>query len=100
MSKKQAQNWLILYDIRDGRRLRKVAKIVSSYGWRVQKSVFASDADEETIAKMKERLAKVIDQSEDFIVVIKSCEKCWHKNESYGIVYETPTQGQNYIILL
>ena len=42
-------HWLILYDIRNVRRLAHVARIMESYAVRVQKSVFESDADEKTI---------------------------------------------------
>ena len=38
---KQNFHWIILYDIRDVKRLSKVAKVVESYGWRVQKSACA-----------------------------------------------------------
>ena len=64
-------NWLILYDIRDARRLQQVEKIVSSYAWRVQKSVFESDAPEATIEKMKRRLNYTVDEKEDFISVLR-----------------------------
>lgn len=78
-------HWLILYDIRDARRLRRVEKIVSSYAWRVQKSVFESDAPESTIETMKYRLNYAIDEKEDFILIFNVCERDWQKCEKYGI---------------
>lgn len=78
-------NWLILYDIRDEKRLKKVEKIVSSYAWRVQKSVFESNAPEATINIMKDRLNYVIDEKEDFILIFNVCERDWGKIEKYGI---------------
>lgn len=92
-------NWLILYDIRDARRLRQVAKIVSSYGRRVQKSVFESDAPEETIKIMKRRLNYVIDENEDFILVFNICEKDWQKREKYGINSEHEILNDSFFIL-
>lgn len=78
-------NWLILYDIRDARRLQQVEKIVSSYAWRVQESVFESDAPEATIEKMKRRLNYTVDEKEDFILIFNACDKDWKKMEKYGI---------------
>lgn len=92
-------NWLILYDIRDARRLRQVAKIVSSYGRRVQKSVFESDAPEETIKIMKRRLGYVIDENEDFILVFNICEKDWQKREKYGINSNDEILDDSFFIL-
>ena len=92
-------NWLILYDIRDARRLRRVEKIVSSYAWRVQKSVFESDASEETIKIMKRRLNYVIDENEDFILVFNVCERDWQKREKYGINSEHEILNDSFFIL-
>lgn len=78
-------NWLILYDIRDAKRLRHVEMIVSSYGWRVQKSVFESNAPESSIEIMKDRLNYAIDEKEDFILIFNTCDRDWGKIEKYGI---------------
>ncbi len=92
-------NWLILYDIRDARRLRRVEKIVSSYAWRVQKSVFESDAPKETIEIMKYRLGYAIDENEDFILIFNICEKDWQKKEKYGISCEHEIINDMFYIL-
>ncbi|HQM85027.1 MAG TPA: CRISPR-associated endonuclease Cas2, partial [bacterium] len=42
------KNRLILYDIRDPKRLLRVAKIMENYGYRVQKSVFEVICDDNT----------------------------------------------------
>ena len=60
------KHWLIVYDIRDTKRLAKISKCVESYGWRVQKSVFESVASDETIEQLKFRLEKLMDVEEDF----------------------------------
>ena len=48
-------------------RLRRVAKTCEDYGQRVQKSVFECTVNETTYERMKLRLLKVIEVSEDSI---------------------------------
>jgi len=76
---------LIVYDIRDSKRLSKVEKIMESFAWRVQKSVFESYAPETTMELLKRQLEKVIDKAEDFVLFFDVCERDWQKQEKYGI---------------
>ena len=96
---KQNFHWIILYDIHDVKRLQKVAKIVSSYGWRVQKSVFESDADEKTISILKSRLLQTIDVETDFVLFFNVCEKDWQKQEKYGKFDKTEIENDKFVIL-
>ncbi len=95
----EGRHWLIVYDIANEKRLNKVAKILSSYGWRVQKSVFESSADENTIAACKARILKVIDEEEDFVIFFFVCEKDWQKKESYGKKSVNPDGNDKFVIL-
>ena len=61
---------LVSYDVSttdaDGRRrLRSVAKECVNYGQRVQNSVFEVDLDYSSFLKLKNKLLKIIDESED-----------------------------------
>lgn len=47
------------------KRLRKVAKECVNYGQRVQNSVFEVDVDYGTFLKLKDRLIKIIDETQD-----------------------------------
>ncbi len=76
-------HYLIIYDIRDDNRLRKIAKIMEDYGVRVQKSVFEMEATDKTIKNLRERVQRVI-ENEDYVVYFKICEKDWQKREKYG----------------
>ena len=95
----QEGHYLIVYDIRDGKRLRKVEKCLESYAWRVQKSVFETTATEAVIAQAKARLKEII-KDEDFVLFFKICERDWQKQEKYG---KNKKNGQEadapYIIL-
>lgn len=77
--------WLVIYDIRDHRRLARVAKIMEDYGVRVQKSKFELDAGDAAISEMRVRLAAAIDPDVDGIKMIPLCEGCRHKIEVYGV---------------
>lgn len=92
-------HWLILYDVKNAKRLRKVSKIIESYGWRVQKSVFESNADPLTIETLKARLNPEICPEEDFILIFEVCEKDWQKKEKYGKHGEGGIQNEKFVIL-
>ncbi len=79
------KHWLIVYDIRNTKRLRKVEKCMESYAWRVQKSVFETSAGDETINTLKWRLEQIIETKEDFVLFFNICEKDWQKQEKFGV---------------
>lgn len=61
---------LISYDVSTmdnagKKRLRKVAKECQNYGQRAQNSVFEVDVDYGTFLKLKNKLLKLIDESQD-----------------------------------
>ena len=76
-------HYLVIYDIRDERRLRKVAKVMEMYAIRVQKSVFEMDATENILMNMRGEVARKMEE-EDYVVYFKICEKDWQKREKYG----------------
>ena len=70
--------YLVTYDVRDPKRLRKVAKLLEGYGHRVQFSVFRIRLNRESIEKMRWELAELM-TSEDDLLVIPLCERCASK---------------------
>ncbi len=79
------KHWLIVYDIHDTKRLAKISKCVESFAIRVQKSVFETFADDETIGRLKWRLEKLMDAEEDFVLFFELCERDFQKKMSFGI---------------
>ena len=77
------KHWLVIYDIRDPKRLQKVAKKMESYGFRVQKSVFEVEATEVVIARLRQAVRRII-EDEDFVVYFDLCARCWQKKMKYG----------------
>ena len=80
----EVKHWLIVYDIRNAKRLVKVSKCIESYAWRIQKSVFESSATAETIGRLKRELKRIIDAEEDFILFFEICERDFQKKEKFG----------------
>ncbi|MFN3411977.1 MAG: CRISPR-associated endonuclease Cas2 [Exilispira sp.] len=80
----KAFRWVVLYDIRNPKRLKKVAKIMESYGIRVQKSVFEIFAPAEVVQRLRERIQNVI-SIDDYVLYINVCEEDWQKQIKYGL---------------
>ncbi|MCD3297820.1 CRISPR-associated endonuclease Cas2, partial [Clostridium botulinum] len=71
MSKKFNYNYAFLfYDVKE-KRVNKVFKVCKKYLAHYQKSVFRGEITPSNIIKLREDLKKVIDESEDFICIIK-----------------------------
>jgi CRISPR-associated protein Cas2 len=90
--------YLIIYDIKDYKRLRKVAKLMESYAVRVQKSVFEMEANINVLTKLRKRVRKVIAEL-DSVVYFDICEKDWQKKEKYGPSKFLEIEERPYYIL-
>jgi len=77
---------LVAYDIREPKRLRKVAKKCEDFGIRVEYSVFECDLSEENFQSLWEGLKCIIDADEDCILAYRICGSCVTKIESIGAV--------------
>ncbi|MEW6525967.1 MAG: CRISPR-associated endonuclease Cas2 [Spirochaetota bacterium] len=91
------ETWLVIYDIRDEKRLRRIAKIMEQYGVRVQKSVFEAMCSQETIARMRKE-AKTILEKEDSLIIIPLCARCWQKKKQYGVTTQGIGEYKQYYI--
>lgn len=80
----KAFRWIVFYDIRNPKRLRKVAKILESYGIRVQKSVFEMFTPAEVVQRLRYRIQNVI-SADDYVLYINVCEEDWQKQKKYGL---------------
>lgn len=62
--------YLICYDIRDDKRLRRVAKICEGFGERVQYSVFECDLTDASRARLEDKLSETIHHDEDQVLFV------------------------------
>ena len=66
---------LVIYDVRDPRRLRRTAKHLEGYGSRVQYSVFRCKLSPREMERMRWELQKILD-GEDDLLIIGLCTNC------------------------
>ncbi len=62
------RRYLIAYDIADPRRLRKVIKVMESYGQRLQYSVFLCDLSGVELVSWRSDILAVVKLAEDSVV--------------------------------
>jgi CRISPR-associated protein Cas2 len=67
---------LVSYDICHPKRLPKVAKLLESYGVRVQYSVFECNLTERQVQELERRLKRLIKREEDSVRFYRMCESC------------------------
>lgn len=68
--------YVIAYDIADNARRARAAKILESIGERVQGSVFEADLSDKALARLQERLAKVVEADSDGVRFYRLCAEC------------------------
>jgi CRISPR-associated protein Cas2 len=64
------RRYLVAYDIREDKRLRRVHKTMKAYGWAMQYSVFICDLDSMELLAMKTDLGAIINHSIDSVAMI------------------------------
>jgi CRISPR-associated protein Cas2 len=82
--------FLVCYDIANPRRLRRVEKTVSSFGSRLQYSVFECPLDEMRFQQLREQLTREINSEHDQILFITLGPESAESNfriEALGLPY-------------
>lgn len=69
MRRDDVRRTLIAYDIPNDKRRTKLAKSLSTYGDRVQYSVFVVDISPARLIKLKDKLVEIIEAEEDSIMI-------------------------------
>jgi CRISPR-associated protein Cas2 len=70
-----ARWWLICYDVRDAKRLRKAAKLMEGYGERMQYSVFRCWLHPRAMEQLRWKMTEVL-KPEDDVLFIPLCSSC------------------------
>lgn len=76
--------YLLCYDVSDPRRLRRVARLLESYGMRVQKSFFQCRVPQQVLERLLERLLRVVDRRKDSVALYHLCEDCTRRAVTDG----------------
>jgi len=72
------------YDIADETRLKKIAKVMEDYGFRVLYSVFECYINWDAFGKMKAKVEEIMDPLEDSVIYYFLCERCRRQIEHIG----------------
>ena len=75
---------VVAYDISDDRRRHKIAKVLMQYGLRCNESVFECMLSDSKLLKLKQQLAKLVDEKKDSILYYYLCMPCVLKREHTG----------------
>ena len=67
---------LVAYDIVDNRQRLRLAKVLTNYGQRVQKSVFECQLDDRQYLRMRKEIDKLLDPEQDSIRYYFLCSRC------------------------
>jgi CRISPR-associated protein Cas2 len=62
--------YLLCYDVRDDKRLRKAAKVAEAFGYRLQYSVFLCDLSDVERVRLESRLRSVLELSVDSVMLV------------------------------
>lgn len=79
-----SHRWIILYDISNPKKLRKIAKIMESFAFRVQHSVFEAYGNIKTIEELRSRIKDILGE-EDTVAYIPLCVNDWENTTRLGI---------------
>ena len=74
---------LIAYDVMDAKRLRRVARVMQSYGVRVQRSVFECRISHKLLDELMKKISSVIKHREDRVHIYRLCDTCQERFAEY-----------------
>jgi CRISPR-associated protein Cas2 len=93
------KNWyLIAYDIRDEKRLRRVARNLEGYGTRVQYSVFRCRLTERSLERLRWELSQILDTCDD-LMIVALCDHCVRKIRTRKASEAWPTRPEPTVII-
>ncbi len=93
---KGRRRYIVAYDIREPKRLRKVHKKMTEYGWPMQYSVFLSDLDIMEFLELRQELGEIIHHGEDSVAMIDLGDPLERGKECFtfmGVSLPLPTSG-------
>lgn len=100
MSPRDSHRYLIAYDIPDDRRRTRISKELSSYGERMQYSVFLVDLSRAALVTLSDSIEGLMDSEEDSVLICDlgaSADANKRSIRYVGVQPELP-KPQSYII--
>jgi CRISPR-associated protein Cas2 len=90
--------YLVGYDVRDDKRLRRVATVVEGYGVRIQYSLFQCRLSDQQAAQLKWELSKIM-AVEDSLLIAGLCERCVQALRTESVAVELPEEPDPWEIV-
>jgi len=90
--------FLVSYDVRNDKRLRKVAKILEGHGERIQYSVFRTHLSERELERLRWELSKVMDPA-DGLLITELCDACVRKIRRRNSESAWPDEPEKWIVM-
>lgn len=85
--------YVLVYDISADKRRAKIARLMESFGGRVQGSVFEAWLTQAELEEILKRSKKVMNQEEDGLRIYFICQACQAKAKMVGPGSVTPPPG-------
>ncbi len=87
--------YIISYDVRDPKRLRRIHSLMKDFGTWVQLSVFECWLTREELSRLLDLLKATLDLSQDRVRIYNLCKTCREKTTSFGWseMAEEPADG-------
>ena len=77
--------YAVSYDLPNDKRRTRLFKTLSNFGERVQYSVFECYLDDRQLARLKAKLAEILEEEEDRVRLYRICEACRKRVEVIGL---------------
>ena len=91
--------FLVCYDIRDDKRLRRVFKAMRDFGDHLQYSIFECQFTPSDLVRCRHALGKIINHKEDQVLFIPLCGKCVNAIEALGRPTEA-VDGRDVVVIV
>ena len=85
--------YLLAYDMTDDKRRAQIAKLMESFGERVQGSVFEAYLNRPELDKLIKKALKILDEDSDSLRIYYLCQACRQKTQMEGKSQLTPSPG-------
>ena len=85
-------HYIVAYDIPSDSRRTRISKILEDYGARRQFSVFEVLLTQEQYEKMRERLLRIIEPTEDAVISFFLCAECSEKRDNISLPPDKPVE--------
>lgn len=94
-----SRSWhLVCYDVRDDKRLRRVAKLLEGYGGRMQYSVFRCRLTQREVERLRWELTRTLDAADTWMIV-PLCAACASGIHQNGTQHNWETATPKFLVV-